>query len=440
MTDQLRVPPHSVQSEQSVLGALLIDNASWYRIADLLTPDDFYRKEHRLIYGAISRLADQNEPFDLVTLTESLERSGDLDEVGGMPNLIRLADETPSAANIKAYAGVVKECAVQRKLISTATRIIEDAYGKTPPFDAINRAEAEFLAITENSTEKGPRSLAEIASGFYFEELDKRSVDGHSRGLHSGFVDFDRLTGGLRPGQLAVFAARPGVGKSTFAQNVAKYVALSQGKAVLFFSLEMSSDELMDRFMSMVGEIPHADILQGKLDRGDFPKAADAINRAPLYIDDSPGLFINQIRARALRMKRKHGLALLVVDYLQLVRERSENRLQEVSAISRSLKSLAKELQVPVIALSQLNRNSEGRVNGRPLLSDLRESGAIEQDADLVSFLYSESNLIVLEIAKQRSGPIGKIYLTPRLEFCRFESGSPPSKIPHPQKPAFEYA
>jgi replicative DNA helicase len=441
MTDHLRTPPHSIMAEQSVLGGLMLENRMWPAVSEILCTDAFYYQSHRAIYAAMEELEDKRQPIDLVTLAEQLEKTSKIEQVGGLQYLTQLADQTPSAANIIVYAKSVREHADLRQLIAIGSQISQASFGQAPIIDIINEAESAFLKLTEKASDVGPRTISEIAGAGYLDELENRAT-GAMRGLQTGFVDFDRLTNGMRPGQLIVLAARPGLGKSTLALNIAEHLAIKHQEPALMFSLEMSKDEIMDRLIASVGRIPLDEILQGNLDGGDFSGAMQAINGAPLYIDDGGGLYINLIRARALRIKRKHGLSLLIVDYLQLVRAKAESRFQEVSEVSRALKALAKELSVPIIALSQLNREVETRTSGEPRLSDLRESGQLEQDADLVTFLYREglsTDVVTWVIGKQRNGRTGKVHLAARLQYSRFDNYTGRIVTPVPQKAVYNY-
>jgi replicative DNA helicase len=429
-------------AEQSVLGGLMIDNQMWPAVSEILGSDDFYLKANQTIYSAMANLEDKRQPIDPLTVGEHLEKSGKIEESGGIPYLVQLADQTPGAANIIAYARSVREHADRRSLIGIGSQIVEAAFSLTPTIEIVNDAEAAFLRLTEQTPDCGPRTVSEIAGAGYLMELEDRAT-GTTRGLPTGFNDFDRLTNGLRPGQLIVIAARPGLGKSTLALNIAENFAIKQQKPVLVFSLEMTESDIMDRLICSVGRISLDNVLRGELDDGDFRGAMQAINEAPLYIDDDGGLYINQVRTRSLRTKRKHGLSLLIVDYLQLVRAKAESRFQEVSEVSRALKALAKELKVPVIALSQLNREIESRPNGKPRLSDLRESGQLEQDADLVTFLYREKleadgDVITWEVAKQRQGTTGTVHLTAQLKYARFDNHIGRIKFPSPPN-QYEY-
>ncbi|MEW8439908.1 MAG: replicative DNA helicase [Candidatus Thiodiazotropha taylori] len=443
MTEYLQCPPHNIQAECAVLGGVLLANMKFPVVTEILQVKDFYRKAHQDIFRTMLDLDAKRQPIDLVTLAGQLEAVGKIEDVGGFPYLTQIADQTPSAANIGAYCQAVKECAVRRQLIGIGSQMIEAATSRTAPIDIMNDAEAEFVKLTEQQSESGPRLVSEIANSGYLSELDNRAIS-QDRGLLTGFVDLDKLTNGLRPGQFVVLAARPSVGKTTFALNISKNIAMRLHKTVLVFSLEMEKSELLDKLVSSAGKIPLSDVLKGTLSEGNLSEAMGSINKAPLFIDDTGGLFINQIRTRALRIKRKHGLGMVVVDYLQLVRAKAESRFQEVSEISRALKALAKELQVPIIALSQLSRDIESRPGGRPRLSDLRESGQLEQDADLVAFLYKQNvdsakEIVTLEVAKQRNGPTGMLYLTARLECSQFASHIGDVDIPQPTHRNFEY-
>jgi replicative DNA helicase len=437
----LKVPPHSIQGEQSVLGGLMLDNATWDQIADMLVVDDFYRKEHRLIFAAIADLADHGQPFDLVTIAETLERQASLEEIGGLPYLVTLAEETPSAANIKSYAGIVREYSVMRRLISVGTEISDSAFhpqGRNSA-ELLDDAESKVFAIAEQRS-KGGSGFSSIKS------LLTRAVDRIETlfqqeepltGLSTGFNDFDGMTSGLQPADLIIVAGRPSMGKTTFAINIAEHVAIQSKKSVAVFSLEMPGDALAMRMMSSLGRIDQLRVRTGKLEDDEWPRLSSAVSmlaETKLFIDDTPALTPTEVRARARRLKRENkDLGLIVLDYLQLMQAPGEgdNRTGEISAISRSLKALAKELDVPVIALSQLNRSLEQRTNKRPIMSDLRESGAIEQDADLIVFIYRDEvynedspdkGMAEIIIGKQRNGPIGTTRLTFLGQYTKFEN------------------
>ena len=441
-TDYLKVPPHSLEAEQAVLGGLMLDNTAWDQIADLASEDDFYRHDHRLIFRAISRLAEQNKPLDVITLSEWLESHNELDNVGGLAYLGSLAKNTPSAANIKAYAGIVRERAILRGLIQVGTSISESA------FNSEGRDSAELLDEAERAVFQIAERGALARRGFVgIKELLTKAVDridtlfqqdSPITGVPTSFTDFDEMTSGLQPSDLVIIAGRPSMGKTTFAMNIAENAATQSGLPVAVFSMEMPGDQLAMRMMSSLGRIDQHKIRTGKLEDEDWPRLTNAVGilaEVPLYIDDTPGLSPNELRARARRLARENDgqLGLIVIDYLQLMQlpGNTENRAAEISEISRSLKSLAKELNVPVIALSQLNRSLEQRPNKRPVMSDLRESGAIEQDADVIVFIYRDEvynedspdkGTAEIIIGKQRNGPIGTVRLTFLGQYTRFEN------------------
>jgi replicative DNA helicase len=399
-TDALRVPPHSIQAEQSLLGGLMLDDASWDKIADKVTAQDFYRKEHRGIFHALALLAEQDQPFDVVTLAEALERRDELEEVGGLAYLGTIAKDTPSAANILAYAKIVRETAVMRRLISVGTEVADSAYRPQ------GRSSAELLDEAERKVFEIADQVARGGGGFQpIKSLLTKAVnrietlfgrDDPITGLATGFTDFDAMTSGLQPADLIIIAGRPSMGKTSYAMNVAEHVAIKTRRPVAVFSMEMPGDSLAMRMMSSLGRIDQHRVRSGRLEDDEWPRLTSAVSilaDSSLFIDDTPALSPTELRARARRLKRDQGdLALIVIDYLQLMQApgEGENRATEISAISRSLKSLAKELMVPVVALSQLNRSLEQRPNKRPVMSDLRESGAIEQDADLIVFIYRD--------------------------------------------------
>lgn len=438
--DALRVPPHSIEAEQSVLGGLMIDNPAWDQVADLISEDDFYRRDHRLIFRAIFRLSDEGSPYDVVTLSEWLEKHNELDNAGGLSYLGSLAKNTPTAANIKAYANIVRERSVLRQLIRVASEIGDNAHnpeGKSSA-DLLDIAESKVFEIAE----KGARGR----SGFTgMKELLVKTVDRIDAlyqnpdaftGLPTGWNDFDEMTSGLQNSDLIIIAGRPSMGKTTFAMNIVENVAIKSKKSVAVFSMEMPSEQLVMRMISSLGRIDQHKIRSGRLEDTDWPRLTSAVNllsESKIFIDDNPGLTPVEVRSRARRIKREHGLDLIVLDYLQLMQTSggSENRATEISEISRSLKGLAKELNIPVIALSQLNRSLEQRPDKRPVMSDLRESGAIEQDADVITFIYRDEvynedspqkGTAEILIRKQRNGPIGMARLTFLGKYTRFEN------------------
>jgi replicative DNA helicase len=440
--EQLRVPPHSIEAEQAVLGGLMLAPEAYDRINDKLTANDFYRRDHQLIYRAIAELAEKNRPFDAVTLGEWFESQGHMDLVAGGAYLVELASTTPSAANITAYAEIVRDKAVMRQLIEVGTEIVNDA------FQPEGKESDEMLAIAEQKVfaiaEQGARGRTDFvamndALKDAFEVLRVRSESGGTvTGLPTGYTEFDMMTAGLQPTDLVILAARPAMGKTTFALNIAEYAAIKSKKAVAVFSMEMSAGQLAMRLISSVGRINATRLRTGQLEDEDWSRVTSAIrilkDQAKVFIDDTPGLSPDVLRSKARRLKREHDLGLIVIDYLQLmsVPGNNENRATEISEISRSLKGLAKELNVPVIALSQLNRSLETRTDKRPVMADLRESGAIEQDADMIVFIYRDDyynketspdkGLAEIIIGKQRSGPTGSCKLRFFGEYTRFDN------------------
>lgn len=444
--DALKLPPHSVEAEQSVLGGLLLDNEALDKIADILHEDDFYRYDHKLIYQHISRLIQLARPADIVTVAESLESNAELTSIGGLAYLDALAKNTPTAANIRRYAEIVRERSIMRKLVTVGSEIAESAFvpqGRDAQ-QLLDEAEAKIFKIAEadgNATQ-GFIDIKELLGPVVnrIEELYQREDQSHVTGIATGFDDLDERTSGLQPGDLIIVAGRPSMGKTAFSLNIAEHIALEIKKPVAVFSMEMAAIQLATRMVGSVGRLDQHKMRNGKLDEEDWPRltmALGKLNEAPLYIDEGAGLNAFELRARARRLQKscKENLGLIVVDYLQLMSANggraSENRATEISEISRSLKSLAKELNVPVIALSQLNRSVEQRPDKRPVMSDLRESGAIEQDADLILFIYrdevynpdsEDKGTAEIIIGKQRNGPIGRVRLTFLGQYTRFEN------------------
>ena len=440
-TDALRLPPHSIQAEQSVLGGLMLDNEAWDQVADRVTEPDFYRREHQLIFRAIETLADGNRPFDVITLSEELEGHELLQQAGGLAYLGSLAKDTPSAANIRAYADIVRERSVMRQLIRVGTRIADSGF-QTEGRNAVELVDDAERLVFEIA-EQGARGRGgfEAIKSLLTRAVDRIETlfeqDDPITGLSTGFTDLDHMTSGLQPADLIIVAGRPSMGKTTFAMNIAENVAINSGKPVAVFSLEMPGDSLAMRMMSSLGRIDQHRIRTGKLGDDEWPRLTSAVSilaEAKMFIDDTPALTPTEVRARARRLMREQGeLGMIMIDYLQLMQAPSaaENRTNEISLISRSLKALAKELNVPVIALSQLNRSLEQRTNKRPIMSDLRESGAIEQDADLVIFIYRDEvynaespdkGMAEIIIGKQRNGPIGTCRLTFLGQYTKFEN------------------
>jgi replicative DNA helicase len=443
--DQIKMPPHSVEAEQSVLGGLLLEGGALDKIADLLAEDDFYRREHRLIFQQIVQLAEKAKPVDVITVAESLERAGELDKVGGLPYLGGLADRVPSAANVRRYAEIVRERSILRKLAEVGTDIASSAYNPTGRDAAqlLDEAETKVLEIAEAGSKgkQGFVSMPPLLSKVVerIETLYSRDNPSDITGTATGFTDLDRMTSGLQAGDLIIVAGRPSMGKTAFSINIAENVALEGKLPVAIFSMEMGANQLAMRMLGSVGKLNQHDLRTGRLQDDDWGRLTHALgklNDAPIHIDESAALTALDLRARARRLYRQtNGLGLIVVDYLQLMSSNegraSENRATEISEISRSLKALAKELNVPVVALSQLNRSLEQRPNKRPVMSDLRESGAIEQDADLILFIYrdevynsdsSDKGKAEIIIGKQRNGPIGKVELAFRGEYTRFDN------------------
>ncbi len=440
ITDSLKVPPHSIDAEQSILGGLLINNESWDHIAGIVNEEDFYRRDHRLIFKAIQDQINENKPCDVVTLSERLESHNLIDDIGGLAYLGSLVNNTPSASNIRAYSDIVRERSILRKLIHVGNEIADNA------FNTEGRKSEEILEAAEKTVfeiaDKGAGSGKDFKN---MTELLKTSVDridelyqngGTFTGIPSGFTDFDALTSGLQPADLVIVAGRPSMGKTTFAMNLAENAAIDAGVGVAVFSMEMPAESLTLRMMSSLGRINQTKVRSGQLEEEDWPRLTSAVsilNEAAIFIDDTPALSPTEMRARVRRLKRQHDIGLIVVDYLQLmqVKGSSENRVNEISEISRGLKALAKEMNVPVIALSQLNRGLEQRPNKRPVMSDLRESGAIEQDADLIVFIYRDEvynedspdkGTAEIIIGKHRNGPLGVARLTFLGQYTRFEN------------------
>ena len=439
----LKIPPHSIEAEQAVIGGLLLDNRAWEKIADKVTSADFYREEHRLLFSAIGNLEAKSQPFDAVTLSELLTSTNQLEQVGGLAYIGRLAKETPSAANITAYADIVRERSILRQLIAIGTDIANDGYqpdGRESR-ELLESAEMRVFEIAEQEMRSrgGFKDIKDLLTTTV-EQIDYLfQSDGHITGVPTGFDKFDDMTTGLHAGELIIVAGRPSMGKTTFAMNIAENAAIGHKTPVAVFSMEMPGEQLAMRMISSLGRIDQHHIRTGQLTDEDWPRITSAVHmlsEAKMFVDDTPALSPGEIRARARRMKRQHGLGLIVIDYLQLMQVggSSENRATEISEISRGLKAMAKELQVPVIALSQLNRSLEQRTDKRPIMSDLRESGAIEQDADVIVFIYRDEvynedspqkGTAEIIIAKQRNGPIGKSVLTFLGKYTKFENFIP---------------
>ena len=439
--EALKVPPHSIEAEQSLLGGLMLDNSTWDQVGEIVVEDDFYRKDHRLIFRAIRNLSEDSTPFDVVTLSEWLENNNEMDNAGGLSYLGMLANNTPSAANIKAYAKIVSERSVLRSLIGVGTKISDSGFnteGRNSN-ELLDDAERMVFEIAEKgANQKGGFEVIKDVLVNVVDRIDQLfNQDGSITGLPTGYHDLDEMTSGLQPGDLIIVAGRPSMGKTTFSMNIAEHAAMTCEKPVAVFSMEMPADSLAMRMISSLGRIDQNKVRSGKLGDDDWPRLTSAIGllqEKPLFIDDTGGLSPNELRARCRRLMREHGqLGLVVIDYLQLMQVPgfSENRTAEISEISRSLKGLAKEMNVPVIALSQLNRSLEQRPDKRPVMSDLRESGAIEQDADVIIFIYRDEvyneespdkGTAEILIRKQRNGPIGSCRLTFIGKYTRFEN------------------
>jgi replicative DNA helicase len=440
----LKVPPHSVEAEQSLLGALLLDNEAFDKIADLVTAADFYRDDHRRIFRQIAKLIEAGRPADVVTVGESVEASEDHDKTGGAAYLGALAQNTPSALNIRRYAELVRERAVQRRLAQVATEIAESALSPSGKEvrQLLDEAESRILEIGEAGS-RGTRGFEEIQPVLarVFERIDHlyhQENKSDVTGVPTGFLDLDEKTAGLQPGELIIVAGRPSMGKTALALNIAEHVAVDNGLPVAVFSMEMSATQLAMRMLGSLARVDQHKMRTGRLADEEWGKLSGAMERlhdAPMFIDETAALNALEVRARARRMRRQYGrLGLVVVDYLQLMSatKDGENRATEISEISRSLKALAKELEVPVVALSQLSRAVEARTERRPMMSDLRESGAIEQDADVILFIYRDEvyhpekpearGRAEVIIGKQRNGPIGKVELAFLGQYTRFEN------------------
>ncbi len=440
---RLKVPPNSIEAEQSLLGGLMLDNLAWEKVADLIVSADFYRKDHRLIFSGIAQLAESSNPCDVVTVSEFLDNRDELAAAGGLEYLAMLSNETPGAANVRAYAKILRERSTLRSLINAGNQISGNAYtteGRTA-IELVDEAERLVFDIAEKGSRGrvGFRPLKNILPDAV-DRIDLLHQSGDDiTGIPTGYTEFDKLTAGLQAGDLIVIAGRPSMGKTTLAVNIAENAAIGARVPTAIFSMEMPSQQLAFRMISSLGRVDQTHLRTGKFPDEDWSRintAVQLMSDAPMFIDDSASLSPTEIRARARRLKREHDLGLIIVDYLQLmqVHGSTENRATEISEISRSLKALAKELELPIIAVSQLNRSVEQRTDKRPIMSDLRESGAIEQDADLIVFIYREEvynpetprkGVADISIAKQRNGPIGNFPLTFVGRFTKFENWVP---------------
>ncbi|MDM0003694.1 replicative DNA helicase [Variovorax sp. J22G73] len=439
---KLRIPPHSIEAESSVLGGLLLDNGAWDRMGDLLVDGDFYRHEHKLIYAAIGGLINASKPADVITVYEQLQNLGKADDIGGLVYLNSLAQYVPSASNIRRYAEIVRERSILRKLVSASDEIATNAFN--PQGKAVDKildeAEQKIFNIGEEGTrmKQGFQSMDALVVELLDRVTEMAENPNDITGVRTGFNDFDKMTSGLQPGDMIVLAARPSMGKTSLAINIAEHVALEEGLPVAVFSMEMGAAQLAVRIVGSIGRIDQGHLRTGKLSDEEWPRLTEAIEKlrtVSLHIDETPGLSTSELRANARRLARQYGrLGLIVVDYLQLMSTSSsgdENRATAVGEISRGLKMLAKELKCPVIALSQLSRGVESRTDKRPMMSDLRESGAIEQDADIIMFIYrddyynkesKEPGVAEVIISKHRNGPTGTIKLAFLKPITKFEN------------------
>jgi len=439
--ESLKVPPHSLDAEQAVLGGLMLDNTAWDHVADRVGEDDFYLPDHRAVFRAVRELADKNQPFDVITLSDWLESRKTLSDESVFTYLGELARDTPSAANIRAYANIVREHSVLRQLIEVGTQICDTAFNAEgrDSKTLLDEAEQRVFQIAELGSRSGFKNIKSLLKTTV-EHIDALfEKDDPITGIPTGFNEFDEKTAGLQAGDLIIVAGRPSMGKTSFAMNIAEYAAVKQCASVAIFSMEMPGEQLAMRMLASLGRIDSHRLRIGKLAEEDWPRLSSAVavlTDTAVFVDDSAALTPTELRARARRLKREHQLDLIIVDYLQLmqVSGSTENRATEISEISRSLKALAKELHVPIIALSQLNRSVEQRPDKRPVMSDLRESGAIEQDADLIVFIYRDEvynkesehkGTAEIRIAKQRNGPIGDVTLTFLGQYTKFENYIP---------------
>jgi len=431
-----RIPPQNIEAEQAVLGAIFLDASALTLASEILIPEDFYRAAHQKIFHAMLKVADKGEPVDLVTVTAELADAKALEEIGGVSYLSELADAVPTAANVEYYARIVEEKSVLRRLIRTATSIAQDSYTREDEVDVLlNEAEKKIMEISQRKHSGAFQNIKDVLVQAYdnIEMLHNRK--GEITGIPTGFTELDRMTAGFQRSDLIIVAARPSVGKTAFALNIAQNVATKTNENVAIFSLEMSAQQLVMRMLCAEGNINAQNLRTGKLtpeDWGKLTMAMGSLSNAGIYIDDTPSIRVSEIRAKCRRLKQESGLGMVLIDYLQLIQgsgRNRENRQQEVSEISRSLKALARELEVPVIALSQLSRSVEQRQDKRPMMSDIRESGSIEQDADIVAFLYRDDyydkdsenkNIIEIIIAKQRNGPVGTVQLAFIKEYNKF--------------------
>lgn len=454
-----KLPPQSLPSEQSVLGGLMLEQEAWDEVAEILAPEHFYKPAHKKIYEAIRELQKKNQPADLVTISNHLMSSGELDAIGGPTYLSELMDNTPSATNIATYAEIVREKATLRKVITVTRKIQEEAYGQE--FEDVNTfldsLESQIFAVAEEKDTSGLTDASELVKTS-LEKLEMLyAQQGTVTGVPSGFREFDEMTAGLQPAELIILAARPSMGKTAFSLNLVLECALREKKPIAYFSVEMAKEQLMMRMLAQEAKIDMSQLRIGQLDDRAWPKlinTAAKLSEAPIFIDDTAGISPFEVRAKCRRLKAKHGLGMVVIDYIQLMsmKQKVESREREVSEISKTLKAIAKELEVPVVALAQLNRGVEGRSDRRPMLSDLRESGSIEQDADVIMMLFREEyydrdnpdlkGIAEVIIGKQRNGPVGTVKLNFVPQFGLFKDldfEAPSNPAPMPEAPPEGY-
>ncbi|WP_407946830.1 replicative DNA helicase [Pontibacillus marinus] len=431
-----RTPPHNIEAEQAVLGAIFLEPQAIATASEVLLPEDFYRASHQRIYEVMTNLSEKGEPIDLVTVTTALSNQSVLDEVGGVSYLSDLANSVPTAANIEYYTKIVEEKSILRRLIKTATNIVTSGYSDEGEVESVlNEAEKSILEVAQSKDSGRFKNIKDVLIDVYDNIEQLHNNDEEVTGVPTGFRDLDQITSGFQKNDLIIVAARPSVGKTAFALNIAQNVAVTAQENVAIFSLEMGADQLVMRMLCAEGNINAQKLRTGSLEEEDWGKltmAMGSLSNAGVFIDDTPGIKVNEIRSKCRRLKQEHGLGMILIDYLQLIQgngNSKENRQQEVSEISRALKGLARELNVPLIALSQLSRGVEGRQDKRPMMSDIRESGSIEQDADIVGFLYRDDyydqesekqNIIEIILAKQRNGPVGTVELAFVKEYNKF--------------------
>ena len=446
-----RIPPHNVEAEQAVIGAIFLEPEAFSTASERLISTDFYRANHQAIFATMSLLSERGEPIDVVTVTTNLANTEQLEQVGGVTYLTDLASSVPTAANIDYYSKIVEEKALLRRLIKSATDIVTNTFAKEDAVEEVlDEAEKTILEVSSRKNVGAFKPIKDVLIDVYDNIEQLHNSDSDVTGIASGYRDLDRMTSGFQKNDLIIIAARPSVGKTAFALNIAQNVAINSDENVAIFSLEMGADQLVQRMLCAEGNIDSQRLRTGKLENEDWEKltmAMGSLSHAGVYIDDSPGIRVSDIRSKCRRLKQEHGLGMIIIDYLQLIsgsESSQDNRQQEVSEISRSLKGLARELEVPLIALSQLSRGVEQRQDKRPIMSDLRESGSIEQDADIVGFLYrddyydeesEQQNIIEIILSKQRNGPTGTIELAFVKEYNKFvdldytysDGGAPPA-------------